>query len=90
MSKTPGLTEFSQRRSIEALHQALDHTYRLLLETAKADWKRLFAGQDPRDSCVNVHISEEQMADELAAVPHARLVPIRSKRISGKVRRRLA
>jgi len=71
MSKAPRLTEISQRRTIESLHRALDHTYRQLLQTAKTDWQHLFAGKDPSDACVSVHISKEELADELAGTKSA-------------------
>ena len=49
MNKEPSLTDTSQIRTIEMLQHALDNTYRRLVETAKADWQRLFAEPDPAD-----------------------------------------
>lgn len=90
MKKAAGLTEISQRKTIEALQKALDQTYRQLLETAKADWQRLFAAQDPADPFVTIRISESEIADELAGMPRAGLVSLPPRLGNGKVRRRLA
>jgi hypothetical protein len=45
------------RRLIDALRYALDSNYSRLLETAKQQWERNFAGKDPSDACVSVHVS---------------------------------
>lgn len=44
------------RRLIDGLRQALDMNYAGLLETAKEEWERNFAGKDPSDACVSVRI----------------------------------
>jgi hypothetical protein len=90
MSKLPGLTEISQCRTVEALQKALDHAYRQILETAKADWQQLFAGPDPSDASVAVRVSKTEIAEELAGIPRAGFIPVQSKPANGKVRRRLA
>jgi hypothetical protein len=90
MSKVPGLTEISRRRSIGSLQQALDQAYRQLLQAAKADWLRLFASHDPSDEMVSVRISTKEIAEELAGIPRAGFVPARKKPASGKIRRRSA
>jgi hypothetical protein len=88
MSKDPGLTHISHSRTIEALHKALDETYRQLLESAKSDWQRLFAGLDPSDASVTVRISEDELAEELAGIPRAGFLSLRKPAINRKVRRR--
>ena len=44
---------------IAGLRQALDSSYRRLLETARADWEHLF-GKDPADACVTVRVTISQ------------------------------
>jgi hypothetical protein len=82
--------EARHRRTIESLQRLLDERYQYLLQTAKADWHRLFADEDPTDTCVSVHISTSAIADELSAAPRAGFLPARAKPTNGKVRRRLA
>ena len=45
------------RRLIDGLRQALDMNYARLLETAKQQWERNFAGKDPSDACVSVRVT---------------------------------
>lgn len=45
------------RRLIASLRQALDVGYDRLLEMASESWERNFAGKDPSDACVSIHIS---------------------------------
>lgn len=45
------------RRLIDALRYALDSNYSRLLETAKQQWERNFAGKDPSDACVSVRVT---------------------------------
>jgi hypothetical protein len=71
MSTTPFQEAISNCTTIESLQRALDHGYRDLLDRAKADWQRLFAGYNPSDSCVSVRISHRINAEELTATPHA-------------------
>ena len=80
MSKGRSLTDIGQCRTIESLQGALDQTYRRLIDQAKADWKQLFATSDPSDNSVSVHVSKEQMSEELAAIPRAGFAPIRKTR----------
>lgn len=42
---------------IEGLQRAIDRNYRRLLQAARADWERLFAGKDPSDACVSIRVS---------------------------------
>jgi hypothetical protein len=82
--------EIRQRRTIDSLQKLLDEKYQHVLQTAKADWHRLFAGEGLGDTCVSVHISTPAMADELSATPRAGFVPVQAKPTNGKMRRRLA
>lgn len=82
MPKTSGLTDISQCRTIDALQNALDEAYRRLVETAKADWNRLFAGQDPGDDSVTVRVSKDQIPEELAGLPRTGFVPVYRKPIN--------
>jgi hypothetical protein len=45
------------RRLIDGLRQALDMKYARLLETAKQQWERNFAGKDSSDVCVSVRVT---------------------------------
>jgi len=87
MSKA-GLTDNSQGRTIEALHQAMDEVYRRLVEAAKADWNRLFAGQDPGDGFITAQISKDQIPEELAGIPRAGFTPAYRKPIHRRSSRR--
>jgi hypothetical protein len=86
MSKASDETKISQCKTIEALQNALDQTYRQLLEAAKADWQLLFAGSDPTDSCVSVRISKQAVAEELAGLPRAGFTPRAKNTTTGKFR----
>jgi hypothetical protein len=44
-------------RLIDDLRRALDMEYARLLETAKRQWARNFAGKDPSDACVSVRVT---------------------------------
>jgi len=43
-------------RLISGLRQALDLNYARLLDGAKNEWDRKYAGKDPSDACVSVRI----------------------------------
>jgi hypothetical protein len=45
------------RRLIDGLRKALDLDYSRVLETAKKEWERNFAGKSPSDACVSVRVS---------------------------------
>jgi hypothetical protein len=45
------------RRLIDGLRQALDMKDARLLETAKQQWERNFAGKDSSDACVSVRVT---------------------------------
>jgi hypothetical protein len=49
-----------EKEAIEALQLAIDKSFQRLLETAKTQWKRSFAGKDPSDACVRVRIDPEK------------------------------
>ena len=86
MRKTGHQPDISQGKTIDALQLAIDQTYHHLVEIAKADWKRLFAGQDPADECVTVRVSDDEIADELAGVPRAAFIPIPAKKRRARLR----
>lgn len=44
------------------LRQALDQSYRRMLEAASREWERRNAGRDPSDACVSVRIHDESRA----------------------------
>jgi hypothetical protein len=41
---------------LEGLERALDRQYERLRQSARASWKRWFAGKEPSDSCVSIRI----------------------------------
>lgn len=45
------------RRLITGLKHALDMNYARVLDAARNEWERSFAGKDPSDACVSVRIS---------------------------------
>ena len=57
----------SQSKTIEALQQALDQTYRQMLKAAQEDWQLLFADQDLANSRISVRTSNAETNDELTA-----------------------
>jgi len=86
----PGLTDTIHFRTIDALQKALDQTYRRLIETARTDWKLLFAGREPADGSVSVRISDDELAEELGGIPHAGFGQQHRKSLNRKISRRLA
>lgn len=44
-------------RRLIGFRQALDMNYARMLETAKQEWERHFAGNDPSDACVSVRVT---------------------------------
>jgi hypothetical protein len=56
--------ELAKAEVIADFRHALDLRYRLLVESARADWERCF-GNDPSDACVTVRVTTGQ----LAAIP---------------------
>ncbi len=45
------------RRLIAGLRHALDMNYARVLDAARREWERNFAGKDPSDACVSVRIT---------------------------------
>jgi hypothetical protein len=45
------------RLLIDGLRHALDMNYSRMLDTARRQWEHHFAGKDPSDACVSVHVS---------------------------------
>jgi len=75
MSKR-GPIGISQSKTIEALQQALDQTYRQMLKAAQEDWQLLFADQDLGNSSVSVRTSKAETNDELTATPRRNVMLI--------------
>jgi len=50
---------------IEGLQCAIDQNYRRLLESAKAQWERNFAGNDPSDACVRIRVTTIEEAQTM-------------------------
>jgi len=48
------------RRLIAGLKNALDMNYARVLDSARQQWERNFAGKDPSDACVSVRITSGQ------------------------------
>ena len=59
--------ELAKVEVLDGLRHAIDSRYRRLIQTAQADWERLF-GYDLSDACVTVRISPEQLARQTRAV----------------------
>jgi hypothetical protein len=55
--------------TIEGLKWAIDNSYRRLLDAARHEWERRFAGKDPRDACVSVRITGLDPAAQMQGVP---------------------
>ena len=55
--------------TVEALKRAIDNSSRRLLESARDDWKRRFAGKDPRGACISVRITGLDPAAQVQGVP---------------------
>lgn len=54
-----GLTviELTNRKLTGGLPRAIDNSFHAMIERARQDWQRRFAGQDPSDACVTVKIT---------------------------------
>lgn len=53
--------ELAKAEVIAELRHALDFKYRLFVDSARADWERLF-GSDPSDACITVRVAADQPA----------------------------
>jgi hypothetical protein len=69
--------ETENQRLIDELRQALDMKYARLLETAKQEWTRNFAGNDPSDACVSVRITSGD--SQRSSLPSAGILRRRRK-----------
>jgi hypothetical protein len=61
--------EMSQFELVEELQRVIDRNFRRLLETARNNWERNFAGKDPSDACVSVRTHSAETAIKTRAVP---------------------
>ena len=61
------------RRLITGLRHALDVNYARVLETARDQWDRYFAGNDPSDACVTVRITSGKPSAGVIKKPAASL-----------------
>ena len=87
MSKRPLLAEIGPCLTMKGLHQALDYAYRQLLETAKADWQRLFASADRGDTTITIR---HEIAEELTGSRRPDPIPAKRRQTGGKTQRRPA
>ena len=55
--KTHDSNFIDSRRLIAGLKHALDLNYARVLDSARQQWERNFAGKDPSDACVSVRIT---------------------------------
>ena len=55
--------------TVEGLQRAIDNSSRRLLESARDEWERRFAGKDLRDACVSVRITGPDPAVQVQGVP---------------------
>ena len=51
----------TNRELVIGLRSALDRNYSRILRAAGDEWQRRFAGKDPSDACVSVHISGDSL-----------------------------
>jgi hypothetical protein len=72
------------------LQYALDQNYRQILERARNEWERKFAGSDPSDACVSVRIKQPASGSRGDAKPRAGFHAKKSRRSSGKPVKRFA
>jgi hypothetical protein len=49
--------EMLKCETIEELQRAIDYSYRRLIESARREWERNFAGNDPSDACVRIRVT---------------------------------
>jgi hypothetical protein len=62
---------------IEGLQRAIDRKYRRLIEAARADWERLFAGKNPSDACVSFRIHSAETGTDARALPGSGFLKVR-------------
>jgi hypothetical protein len=51
------------------LHRAIDNNFKRLVENARVQWERNFAGKDPSDACVTVRVTTSETPVERPPVP---------------------
>ena len=49
--------QITNRDMAEGLRKALEKNHTRILQAAGTEWERRFAGRDPSDACVSVHVS---------------------------------
>jgi hypothetical protein len=72
------------------LQYALDQNYRQILEKARSEFERKFAGPDPSDASVSVRIKQPAPGSPGDAKPRAGFRAKKSRRPSGKTLKRFA
>jgi hypothetical protein len=75
---------------IAGLQRAIDRNYRRIVQAAKSDWERLFAGKDPSDACVSVRINSPVSEASTTAVPRAGYLSKPASLPAAKTKPRLA
>ncbi len=60
---------------VEGLQRSIDNSYRRLFESAKQEWERRFAGNDPSDACVSIRIDSFTAETSAKALPRAGYLP---------------
>ena len=76
--------------TLDQLRRAIDKKYARLLESAREEWERKFADEDPSNACVSVHIDSTAREAPASKVPCAGYLPKRESPRGGKTRPRLA
>jgi hypothetical protein len=72
------------------LQYAIDQNYRQILERARSEWERKFAGPDPSDACVSVRIKQPASDSRGDPKPRAGFQAKKSRRSGGKTVKRFA
>jgi hypothetical protein len=87
---SPFEKEMIKLEAVEGLRHALDKNFRRLLESARKDWERLFAGkEDPSDACVSVRVSKAPEEKALSK-PRAGFLPAPKAQPAGQTKPSLA
>ena len=60
---------------VVGLQHAIDYSYRRLFESAKQEWERRFADNDPSDACVSIRIDSITVETSAKALPRAGYLP---------------
>jgi hypothetical protein len=75
---------------VEGLQHAIDYSYRRLFESAKQEWERRFAGNDPSDASVSIRIDSFAAETPAKAPPRAGYPPKRMRPRNRQMRLRLS